>query len=238
MKIGLFIPCYVNQYYPNVGIATYKLLRKLGYEVEYPTEQTCCGQPLGNAGYERFTVDAQRHFRKTFEKYEVVVAPSASCVLFAREHKELVQYQKQEIFELSDFIVKNELLGKLNASFPRKVGILQSCHGLRGLRLGSPSELMEDGTSTLVKILRNIKDLKIVEQDRPDDCCGFGGTFSIKEADLSVKMGQDRIDDFINSGAEVVTATDVSCLMHIEGIIKKRKLRLEVKHFSEILMPL
>jgi len=238
MKIGLFIPCYVNQYYPKVAIATYKLLQKLGYDVEYPTEQTCCGQPLGNAGYERYTLDAQRHFKNTFEKYEIVVAPSASCVLFAKEHKDLIQYQKQEIFELSDFLVSQGVLKKLKVTFSKKVGILQSCHGLRGLKLGSPTELIETRKSKIFEILKTIKDIKLVEPDRPDDCCGFGGTFSIKEADLSVKMGQDRIDDFIKNGAEVVTGTDVSCLMHLEGIIKKRKLRLEVKHFSEILMPI
>jgi L-lactate dehydrogenase complex protein LldE len=238
MKIGLFIPCYINQYYPKVGIATYKLLQQLGFEVEYPTEQTCCGQALGNAGYQRFTVDAQRHFRDTFEEYEVVVSPSASCIMFVREYKEFVQYRKQEIYELSEFIVNKGLLDQLTASFPKKVGILQSCHGLRGLRLGSSTELMETRGYTLTKVLASVKDISIVEADRPDDCCGFGGTFSVKEADLSVKMGMDRIDDLIKNGAEIVTGTDVSCLMHLEGIIKKRKLRLEAKHFSEILMPI
>lgn len=238
MKIGLFIPCYINQYYPKVGISTYKLLRKLGYDVEYPMDQTCCGQPLGNAGYERFTEGAQRQFRKSFEKFETVVAPSASCVLYAREHKALIQYQKQEIFELSDFLVTQGLLGKISASFSKKVGILQSCHGLRGLELGNPSEIMETTESKLQMVLKSVKDISIVQLDRQDDCCGFGGTFSVKEADLSVKMGKDRIDDFIKNGAEVITGTDVSCLMHLEGIIRKRKLRLETKHFSEILMPL
>jgi L-lactate dehydrogenase complex protein LldE len=238
MKIGLFIPCYINQYYPEVGISTYKLLRKLGYDVEYPMDQTCCGQPLGNAGYERFTEGAQRQFRKSFEKFETVVAPSASCVLYAREHKSLIQYQKQEIFELSDFLVRQGLLAKISASFPKTVGILQSCHGLRGLELGNPSEIMDTRDSKLHMVLKSVKDIRIVQLDRQDDCCGFGGTFSIKEADLSVKMGLDRIDDFIKNGAEVITGTDVSCLMHLEGIIKKRKLRLETKHFSEILMPL
>ena len=238
MKIGLFIPCYVNQYYPKVGIATYRLLQQLGFEVDYPTSQTCCGQPLGNAGYERFTEDAERHFKETFEGFEVVVAPSASCALFAREYKKVIQYQKQEIFELSDFIVRKGLLSKVNASFPRKVGVLQSCHGLRGLNLGSSTELMEDRATTLSKVLNSVRDIQIVEAERPDDCCGFGGTFSIGEPDLSVKMGIDRIDDFIKNGAEVITGTDVSCLMHLEGIIRKRKLRLETMHFSEILMPI
>ena len=237
MKIGLFIPCYINQYYPKVGIATYKLLKTLGLEVDYPMEQTCCGQPLGNAGYERYTTDAQYHFNKTFEKYETVVAPSASCVLFVKEHREVLQYRKQKIFELSEFLISQKLLDKLNTSFNKQVGILQSCHGLRGLHLGGPSEIMESRRSTIADILKKVKEIKLVELERSDDCCGFGGTFSMKEADLSVKMGQDRLDDFISSGAEVITGTDMSCLMHLEGIIKKRKLSLEVKHFSEILMP-
>ena len=237
MKIGLFIPCYINQYYPNVGIATYKLLTSLGYEVEYPTAQTCCGQPLGNAGYERYTMDAQRHFNKTFERFEFVVSPSASCVFFVKEHREILQHRKQEILELSEFLVKERLLEKINASFHKKVGVLQSCHGLRGLQLGRPSEIMERRSSTIIEILKKVKEIKLIELDRPDDCCGFGGTFSMKEADLSVKMGVDRLGDFMNSGAEVVTGTDMSCLMHLEGIINKRKLPLEVKHFSEIIMP-
>ena len=139
--------------------------------------------------------------------------------------------------ELSEFLISHGELKQLNKPFPKKVGILQSCHGLRGLQLGNPSELMENRRSNLIELLQHVKDLELVELNRPDDCCGFGGTFSIKEADLSVKMGQDRLDDFIKSGAEVVTSTDISCLMHLEGIIMKRKLRLEVKHFAEILMP-
>lgn len=237
MKIGLFIPCYINQYYPKVGIATYKLLRSLDFEVEYPTEQTCCGQPLGNAGYERHVTDAKRHFTKTFERYDFVVAPSASCVYFVKEHHELHQHRKQEILELSEFLVKQQVLDKLEASFRKKVGVLQSCHGLRGLQLGRPSEIMENRSSKIIEILKKVKEIKIVELDRADDCCGFGGTFSINEADLSVKMGKDRLDDFIDNGAEVITGTDVSCLMHLDGIIKKRKLPLEVKHFSEIFIP-
>lgn len=237
MRIGLFVPCYINHYYPRTGISTYKLLRQLGFEVEYPTDQTCCGQPLANAGYERFTKDSQHHFEKLFDKFELVVAPSASCVLFVKEHAEYLKKGNHKIMELSEFLIAHGDLNKLNASYPKRVGVLQSCHGLRGLELGNPSELMENKRSKLVDILREIEDIKLVELDRADDCCGFGGTFSVKEAGLSVKMGKDRIDDFIANGAKVVTGTDVSCLMHLEGIIRKRKLRLEVKHFSEILMP-
>lgn len=237
MKIGLFIPCYINQYYPSVGIATYNLLRKLEFEVEFPTDQTCCGQALGNAGYERYTNKAKRHFHNIFDQYEIVVAPSASCVLYAKEHSEFNKNPKQKIMELSEFLVSHAKLDQLTATYAKKVGVLQGCHGLRGLQLGNPSELMISRKSMIHEILRQVKDIKLIEVNRPDDCCGFGGTFSLKEPDLSVKMGQDRIDEFIASGVEVVTGTDVSCLMHLEGIINRRKLQLETKHFSEILMP-
>jgi len=235
MKIGLFIPCYINQYYPKVGITTLKLLRGHGFKVDYPMEQTCCGQPLANSGYERYTVSAIRHFSKLFAPYDAIVSPSASCILFVKEHPEFQPGQNQKIQELSEFLIEQELTDYSSISFPNKVGVLQSCHGLRGLHLGKPSELMENGESTIAKLLRKVKDIQLVELDRQDECCGFGGTFSVKEPALSVKMGVDRLDDFIRNGAKVITGTDVSCLMHLEGIIKKRKLPVEVKHFSEII---
>ncbi|MCG8310089.1 MAG: (Fe-S)-binding protein [Cytophagales bacterium] len=237
MKIGLFIPCYINQYYPRVGMATYRLLRNLGFKVEYPMGQTCCGQPLGNSGYERYATQGIDHFNGTFRDYDIIVAPSGSCVHFVKEHPGFDSGSGWEIMELSEFLIEMTALEKLKISFRKKVGVLQSCHGLRGLKLGKSSELMQRGASTIVRILKQVKDVRLVQLKRPDECCGFGGTFSVREAELSVKMGEDRLYDFINSGAEVITGTDVSCLMHLEGLILKRKLHLEVKHFSEILMP-
>ncbi len=237
MKIGLFIPCYINQFYPGVGIATYRLLRKLGFEVGYPMDQTCCGQPLANSGFERHTKDATNHFRKIFKQYQVIVSPSASCVLYVKQQQEFNHLPDQKIMELSQFLVEFDLLDQITVTFPKKVGVLQSCHGLRGLHLGKSSELMEGGEPMITQLLSKVKDIELVEPDRQDDCCGFGGTFSVKEPKLSVKMGRDRLDDFSRNGAEIITGTDMSCLMHLEGIIKKRKLALGVMHFSEILMP-
>ena len=237
MKIGLFTPCYINQYYPRIGISTYNLLKKIGYEVEYPMEQTCCGQPLANSGFERYTNAGIEHFRNIFKNYATIVSPSGSCVLFVRDHPLFKESPKQKIMELSEFLLEYDGINTLSASYPRKVGILQSCHGLRGLQLGKSSELVGKGKSNIRQVLNCVKEIQIVKTDRADDCCGFGGTFSVKEPDLSVKMGLDRLDDFLKNGAEVITSTDISCLMHLEGIIMKRKLKLEVKHFSEILMP-
>jgi L-lactate dehydrogenase complex protein LldE len=231
MKVGLFIPCYVNQFYPQVAISTYKLLQKLGVDVHYPVDQTCCGQPLANSGFESSTKEAASHFEKTFKTYDLIVSPAASCVLFVKEH----HGNPIRILELSEFLIRHAEIPKLEAVYPKKVGVLQSCHGLRGLMLGTPSELVAEKRSTIIEILSRVKGLELIDLDRTDDCCGFGGTFSVKEPDLSIKMGNDRIRDFIKNKAEVITGTDVSCLMHLEGMIRKNKYPLEVKHFSEIL---
>lgn len=235
MTVGLFIPCYVNQYYPQVGIATWKLLSTLGFDLHYPTEQTCCGQPLANTGYEHQGRFASKHFDDQFNSFDVIVAPSASCVLYLKEHAADKDSLTGKIYELSEFLVQSEVLDKIDTSFSKKVGLLKCCHGLRGLHLGKPSEFAGKDFSLMEQVLARVKNLEIVHPQRADDCCGFGGTFSIKEADLSVKMGKDRLQDFMENGAEVITGTDVSCLMHLEGIIKKRGYKLEVKHFSEIL---
>lgn len=236
MKVGLFIPCYINQYYPQVGIACWNLLSALGFELHYPKDQTCCGQPLANSGFAKQAENASLHFNHVFEAYDTIVAPSASCVLYLKQHATEKESLTDRIFELSEFLVRFEVLNKIEASYPKKVGILKSCHGLRGLGLGKPSELVGGSFCMIEQILSSVKGLTVVRPDRADDCCGFGGTFSTKEPDLSVKMGNDRIHDFMENGAEVITGTDVSCLMHLEGIIKKRAYNIEVKHFSEILI--
>jgi L-lactate dehydrogenase complex protein LldE len=231
MKIALFVPCYVNQFYPQVAIATYKLLQRQGFDVQYPPGQTCCGQPLANSGFEIHTKEAKTHFEKMFKSFDLVVSPSASCVLYVKQHHDYLGL----IMELSEFLLAHGDKSKFSSHFPKKVGVLQSCHGLRGLGLGKPSELVMEKQSTVMELMSEVKGLELIQLNRSDDCCGFGGTFSIKEPDLSVKMGNDRLRDFIGNKTEVITGTDVSCLMHLDGIIRKRKLPLEVMHFSEIL---
>ncbi len=203
--------------------------------MDYPIGQTCCGQPLANSGYERYTKEAIKHFEKLFNEFDLIVAPSASCVLFLKEHPQLHSAYKSKILELTEFIIEHGEPNKIDCSYAKKVGVLQSCHGLRGLQLGNPSELMNHQESKLFSLLSKVKGIQLVELDRPDDCCGFGGTFCVKESTLSAKMGKDRLEDFMKNGAEVITGTDVSCLMHLEGLIKKNSLPLEVKHISEIL---
>ena len=241
MKVGLFIPCYVNQLYPKVGIATLELLEKLGVEVIYPTGQTFCGQPLGNSGYEQDSKGACQLFVENFKEYDYIVGPSGSCIYHIKEHFDiLVQTDdvikvRNNAYELCEFIVK--ILGRtdLGASFPYKVGLHKSCHGLRGLKLGSCSERMDDYYSTEEELLKKVKGLELMSLSRKDECCGFGGTFSIFEEALSVKMGKDRIQDHLDNGVEVITGADHSCLMHLEGLLNRNEQPLRVMHIAEIL---
>ena len=241
MKVGLFIPCYVNQLYPKVGIATLELLEKLGVEVIYPTGQTCCGQPLGNSGYEQDSKGACQLFVKNFKEYDYIVGPSGSCIYHIKEHFDILEQTEAVIkvrnnaYELCEFIVK--ILGRtdIGASFPFKVGLHKSCHGLRGLKLGSCSERMDDYYSTEEELLKKVKGLELMSLSRKDECCGFGGTFSIFEEALSVKMGKDRIQDHLDNGVEVITGADHSCLMHLEGLLNRNEQPLRVMHIAEIL---
>lgn len=241
MTIGLFIPCYIDQFYPHVGIATLELLQKLGLDVHYPLKQTCCGQPLANSGAEKKAIKTYRNFVSNFSEYDYVVSPSGSCVYHVREHynileqTEEVERVRRNTYELCEFLVDILGIDDLKIRFPHKVGIHQSCHGLRGLKLGKSSELIAENYSKVHHLLEKADGIEIIRLDREDECCGFGGTFSVFEPSVSVKMGQERIRDHETNGAEVITATDMSCLMHLEGIIRREKKNLRVMHIAEIL---
>jgi L-lactate dehydrogenase complex protein LldE len=241
MKVGLFIPCYVDQFFPGAAIATLEILEKLGLEVDYPSGQTCCGQPMANSGYERYGKETARHFVNLFKDYDAVVAPSGSCIYHVRKHFDIVeqsaevQHVRNASYELGEFLVKFGLADQLRASFPYKVGLHQSCHGQRGLRLASSSEKVESPYSIHRQLLEQVQGLELVELDRKDECCGFGGTFAVVEEAVSVQMGKDRLQDHLSHGAEVLTGADMSCLMHLEGLVRRNKLPLRVMHFAEIL---
>jgi L-lactate dehydrogenase complex protein LldE len=241
MKVGLFIPCYVNQFYPQVGIATLELLEKLGCDVDYPVGQTCCGQPMANSGYESLTKDCNELFTKNFAAYTYIVSPSGSCVLHVKDH---LHSQKNEpeatkirhnIYELTEFLTDVLKVEKLKARFPFKVGVHQSCHGERGLHLSQMSELVAPPFSKPEQLLRMVEGIELIPLDRTDECCGFGGTFSVFEEAVSAKMGKDRVHDHLVHGAQYITGADMSCLMHMEGILKRQKSKVQVKHIAEIL---
>lgn len=240
MKVGLFVPCYIDQFYPKVAIATLELLEKLNLTVEFPAKQTCCGQPMANSGFEHLTTDCNTFFIENFSKYDYVVSPSGSCVLHVKDHlhgkdEKGATEIRRKIFELTEFLTDILQVKQLDARFNHKVGLHQSCHGQRGLKLAQMSELVAPPFSKSEDLLKLVSGLELITLDRKDECCGFGGTFCVNEEAVSVKMGKDRITDHLQHGADYITGSDMSCLMHLEGILKRNNSKTKVVHIAEIL---
>ena len=241
MKIGLFIPCYVDVVYPHVGVATYKLLKHLGLDVTYPLNQTCCGQPMANAGFEKQAVPLAEKFEDMFSQFDYVVAPSVSCIAFVRlnyprllkgKHECTTAKKAMDVVEfLHDVVKVNHPLG----TFPHKVSLHNSCHGVRELGLSSPSEMHVEKFNKIKDLLQLVDGIQVVEPERPDECCGFGGMFAVEETAISAQMGKDKVDRHIQTGAEYITGPDCSCLMHMAGVAKKQGQKIEFKHVVEIL---
>jgi L-lactate dehydrogenase complex protein LldE len=241
MTVALFIPCYVNQFYPDAAKATLQLLKKLGVNVVYPPKQTCCGQPMANSGFEHLSLKCNDLFIENFSGFDYIVAPSASCVLHVKDHLHSNEDEAQatiirsKIYELVEFITDVLKVEKLDATFPHKVGLHHSCHGLRGLHLAQMSELNAAPYSKPERLLNMVQGLEQVTLDRADECCGFGGTFCVAEEAVSVKMGKDRVTDHSKNGAEYITSSDLSCLMHLQGILHRNKSSVKIVHIAEIL---
>ncbi|GAA4451899.1 (Fe-S)-binding protein [Nibrella saemangeumensis] len=241
MKVALFIPCYVDQFYPQVGMATLQLLEKLGVKAEFPMQQTCCGQPMANSGCEQESIPVYHNFVKTFASYDYIVAPSGSCVYHVRKHFNIIDqtpdvlHVRERTYELVQFITDVLGVTEIETEFPYRVGLHLSCHGQRGMRLATDSELTPVRDGQISRLLKKVKGLELVELERYDECCGFGGSFCITEAAVSARMGTDRVDDHVRNGAQVLTGGDMSCLMHLEGIVRRRQLPVRVMHVAEIL---
>jgi L-lactate dehydrogenase complex protein LldE len=240
--VGLFIPCYVDQLYPHVGMATVELLEKCGVNVEFPTAQTCCGQPMANTGCTEQARPLAEKFLQVFAPYEYVVAPSGSCVAMVRHHYEEYfhgrpEYEalRKKTFELTEFLTDVLKVGKIEGRFPYRVGLHQSCHGLRELRLASSSEIVGKSFGKAEQLLKGLEGIELVSLARPDECCGFGGTFAVNEEAVSCMMGEDRIHEHEQAGTQVLTANDMSCLMHLEGLIRRQQKPIRVMHIAEIL---
>lgn len=234
MKVALFIPCYIDQFYPQVGIATLQLLEKHGCEVHFPLSQTCCGQPMANSGFEHLTQGCNDNFIANFKDFDYIVCPSGSCTLHVKQHI-APPAPDGGIFELTEFLVDVLKVENLTARFPHRVGLHQSCHGQRGLHLSQMSELNAPHFSKPEQLLNQVTDLELVNLNRKDECCGFGGTFCVFEEAVSVKMGKDRIADHASQNVAYITATDTSCLMHLEGILKRQGSPIKTIHIAEIL---
>ncbi len=241
MRIGLFIPCYIDQFYPEVGLATVDVLRRYDLQLEFPRAQTCCGQPMANAGCHDDARPLARRFLEVFAGYDYVVSPSGSCVAMVRHHyRELVGPSSEldevagRTYELCEFLADVLGVDRLEGRFPHRVGLHQSCHGLRHLRLASGSERVVPPHDKVRKLLASLDGIEFSGLDRPDECCGFGGVFAVTEEAVSSLMGLDRVADHERAGTEVLTATDMSCLMHMDGLIRRHQKPIRVMHVAEI----
>ncbi len=234
-KVSLFVPCFVDQLQPEVAVDTVRVLRRIGCDVSFPADQTCCGQPGFNTGYWNEARPCAERFLRGFKDAEAIVCPSGSCTTMVRNfypellasgplHDEAVALG-QRTFELSEFLVKVAGVTDVGATFPHTVTYHASCHGLRELKLRDEP----------LQLLRGVKGLKLMDMLRFDECCGFGGTFATKFESISVAMGVSKAESIAVTGAEFVTAIDPSCLMHVQGILGKRKDRARAIHLASIL---
>jgi L-lactate dehydrogenase complex protein LldE len=238
VRVALFITCFNDTLFPETGRATVRLLERLGHEVAFPVEQTCCGQMHFNTGYQREAIPLVRRFVEVFKGYEAIVAPSGSCVGMVRElypmaaelanDKQLlhdVEELAPRVFELSEFLVKKLGVTDVGAYYPHRVTYHPTCHSLRMVKVGDAP----------LKLLRAVGGIDFVELGEARECCGFGGTFAVKNADTSTAMLSDKLRHVLDTRAEVCTAGDNSCLMHIGGGLKRGRAGVRTVHLAEIL---
>ena len=235
MTVQIFIPCFVDQLYPQVAFNMVKVLEKVGCKVSYNTNQTCCGQPAFNAGFWGESKDVCNKFMKDFNGADYIVAPSASCVGFVRNYypklfdtaanlKEIV-HLGQRTFELSDFLINVLKIDDVGATFNGKATYHDSCAGLRECNIKQEPR----------KLLSKVKGLEMVEMDDVETCCGFGGTFAVKFEPISIAMADQKITHAIETKANYIISTDMSCLMHIDGRLKNKQSDIQVLHLADVL---
>jgi L-lactate dehydrogenase complex protein LldE len=222
MRVALFITCFNDTLFPGAGRAVVSLLERLGCEVDFPLEQTCCGQMHVNSGYARDAEGLMGRFARVFGSYEAVVSPSASCVAHVREH---IPSVSDRVFELTEFLIDRLGVVDVGASFPHRVTLHPTCHSLRLLHIGDRPK----------RLLREVRGIDLVELGGERECCGFGGTFAIKNADTSMAMLSDKVRHVLDTRAEVCTSADTSCLMHIGGALSRQRTGVRVMHIAEIL---
>ena len=242
MKVGLFIPCYVDAFFPEVGIATLELLERFDLEIAYPLDQTCCGQPMANSGCQAEAAGTERLFVRNFTGFDYVVTPSGSCAHHVRAHLTAIPQTadvvrvRERTFELVEFL--HDVLKVKEfpwAEFPHKVGLHIGCQTLRGLREAKVSEIDEPPFSKPRELLSKVKGIRFVTPSRPDECCGFGGTFSVYEEPVSARMGYDKVNDLAGAGAEYIVSPDSSCMLHQKGCAQRLGLKIKFLHIAQVL---
>ncbi|MEX2536972.1 MAG: (Fe-S)-binding protein [Trueperaceae bacterium] len=238
MQVSLFVPCYVDTLFPETAIAMTRLLERLGLEVAFPQAQTCCGQMHFNTGYQREALDLARRFVDVFAGSETIVVPSASCCGMVREFYPYLAHQHDDValataveevavrtFELSEFLVQQLDIEDVGAYYPHRVTYHPTCHSLRGISVGDAP----------LKLLRAVRGLELVPLGDAESCCGFGGTFAVKNTDTSTAMLTDKVANVVATRAEVCVAVDNSCLMQIGGGLSRGRTSIRTVHLAQIL---
>ncbi|GAB4171649.1 MAG: (Fe-S)-binding protein [Calditrichia bacterium] len=235
MKVALFVPCYIDQLYPDVAVSTLNILKHYNVEVVYPQNQTCCGQPAYNTGYWNEAKVLAIKFLKDFQGSDYIVAPSGSCVTmvkklykdfeFDEKNKQLWLEIADKIYELTEFLVKVLKVEKIDGTLNQTITYHDSCHLLRELNIHKEPRLL----------LNSIEGLELIEMENSTVCCGFGGTFAVKYPEISTAMVEDKMHWALQTKAETLTACDESCLMHIEGYVKKQNYPIKITHIANIL---
>jgi L-lactate dehydrogenase complex protein LldE len=242
VRIGLFIPCFIDAFFPEVGIATLELLERFGHEVVYPRNQTCCGQPMADNGFNAESAGTEALFVRNFSEFDYIVGPESSCVHHVRNHFDAIEQTndvtqvRARTYELVEFlhdILKVDALPW--ARFPHRVGLHNKCTSLRGLRNAKMSELHGPFFSKPLNLLSKVQDIEFATPARPDECCGFGGTFSVFDEAVSAKMGYDKVGDHARAGAEYIVSADMSCLLHQRGCAERIGVPIKFIHIAQIL---
>jgi L-lactate dehydrogenase complex protein LldE len=243
MQVALMIPCYVDLFYPEVGIAALELLEKLNVDVVYPLDQTCCGQPMANSGCFEEAQATEELFIRNFSAFDHIVTPSGSCTHHIRNKFTAAPDSPERrkvsanVHDLVEFVHDVLEVREFHwAKFNYKVALHTSCSAIRGLGMASMSERVHDPKfSKPQKLLESIPGIQFVEFERPDECCGFGGTFSVTEEAVAAKMGYDKIDFIGKSGADYIVSSDMSCLMHLQGCARRLDANVKFLHIAQVL---
>jgi L-lactate dehydrogenase complex protein LldE len=248
-SVALFVPCYVDQFFPHVAIAALTVLERLGIRVDVPEGAACCGQPSANAGFAREGHSTIARFVDVYAPYERIIVLSGSCALHVKQHAGEVGAHgghadtagsrvAERTTELCSYLhddVGVDWIAGLGATYSGRVAVHIGCHGLRGLGLAKPSELQVRPFDKVRALLGAVRGLEIADLARPDECCGFGGTFAVGEPAVSTKMGRDRLRDVTTHGAQAIVSTDMSCLMHLDGLARRERMGLPMYHVAELL---
>src|SRR6476661_6544978 len=247
--VALFVPCYVDQFFPHVAIAALTVLERLGIAVDVPEGAACCGQPAANAGFAREGHSTIARFVDVYAPYERIIVLSGSCAVHVKQHAgEVVAHGgktdaagarvAERTTEFCSYL-HDELgvdwIAGLGATYNGRVAVHIGCHALRTLGLAKPSELRIRPFDKVRALLGTVRGLEIAELARPDECCGFGGTFAVGEPAVSTKMGRDKLRDVTTHGAQAVVSTDMSCLMHLDGLARRERMGLPMYHVAEVL---